>query len=170
MRGWLLLLPLLWSGFACAVEPVQIKSDSLLVEHARKHAEFKGHVWLKRDDFELRCDRLVVKYRERAGGELDHAEAYGNVSMQQGDQQGHSDEALYEQARGVLTLIGNAKVQDSSGMVRGEKIVHDINSGETVVLQGVKGERVRLFIEEEDDAKALEAEPSRAKPNREATQ
>ncbi len=149
MKGWLLFLcVVLLSGMANA-EPVQIRSESLLVEHGIKRAEFKGSVWLKRDDFELRCDRLVVEYHEKMGGELDHAEAYGNVSMQQGEKQGSSNEAVYEQNRGILTLIGSAKVEDTSGMVRGEKIVHNINTKKTVVLQGVRGKRARFFIEDE---------------------
>jgi len=138
------------SSSACFAEPVQIKSDSLVVEHQQSRAQFDRNVWLKRDDFELNCDRLVVHYRQTMGGEVEQAEAYGHVTMHQGEKHGSSREAIYQQDIGMLTLVGEAKVEGPDGLIQGEKVLHNINTKETTVLQGEGGSRARFVIEEDD--------------------
>jgi lipopolysaccharide export system protein LptA len=146
----LLILSASTQADAEPVQVVQITSDSLVVEHQKNLAQFDQHVWLKRGDFELRCDRLIVHYRQEMGGEVELAEAYGHVTMQQADKKGSSREARYQQAKAKLTLIGDAMVEGPEGLVQGEKILHDINTTHTTVLQGRDGERARFTIEEED--------------------
>lgn len=149
VRALVFLLVLFMASF-CYAAPVQIKSDSLVVEHQKSRAQFDRNVWLQREDFELRCDRLVVRYKQEMGGEIEQAEAYGHVTMQQGDKRGSSNEAIYQQAAGMLTLIGNAQVESPDGLIQGEKILHNINTRKTTVLQGEDGERARFVTEEED--------------------
>ncbi len=147
---WVLVLMLAGVSMAEA-GPLQVKSESLTVDHAKNRAQFFGAVHLTRDDFELRCDRLVAFYKNRAGGELERAEAYGHVSMLQGKKHGSSNKAEYHQIKGILILIGDAKVADPEGTIRGEKIIHNIQTTETKVQQGVAGERVHLTFEAEED-------------------
>jgi len=151
MIKWTLsILFMMISSSVCFGEPVEIKSDSLVVEHQQSRAQFDRNVWLKRDDFELNCDRLVVRYRQEMGGEVEQAEAYGHVTMHQGDKHGSSQEAVYQQDIGMLTLIGEAKVESPDGLIQGEKVLHNINTKETTVLQGEGGSRARFVIEEDD--------------------
>lgn len=145
----LLLVLLLTSGIANAGEAVQIASQKLVVDHPNNRAEFAGQVMLKRSDFLLRCDRLVAHYREKAGGELMKAEAFGNIRMEHGDKRGKADEAVYQQYGGTLTLIGNAEMVEPGRTVRGEKIVHHLESARTEIVQGEEGGRVRLSIDSE---------------------
>jgi len=142
-----LLLPLLllWVQAAYA-GPVEISSTSLIVKHARSQAEFKGAVHLKRDDFDLRCDRLTAYYDPLGRGELQRAEAYGHVRMQQGGKRGSSQEALYNPTKGTVILIGAASVEDADGIIRGETIIHNLSGKGTAVLQG-EGGRVRMTLE-----------------------
>jgi lipopolysaccharide transport protein LptA len=141
----------LFSASLVEAGPLRITSETLVVNHAKNRAQFSGSVHLTRDNFELRCDRLVAFYSQKAGGELEQAEAYGNVSMRQGEKRGSSNEAIYKQSEGILILIGKAKVEDPEGMVRGEKIVHNIHTMETRVQQGAAGERVRLTFDVDGD-------------------
>jgi len=136
MIRWFWMIGFLLAG-ASPVEagPLQVVSESLSVEHTKKRIQFSGDVRLSRDDFELRCDRLVAFYKEHAGGELQQAEAYGNVSMQQGDKHGSSNEAVYKQSEGILILIGEAKVEDSEGTIQSDKIVHYIQTTEARLPQ-----------------------------------
>jgi lipopolysaccharide transport protein LptA len=152
MIRWLWMISAVLFG-ASLVEagPLRITSETLVVNHAKNRAQFSGSVHLTRDNFELRCDRLVAFYSQKAGGELEQAEAYGNVSMRQGEKRGSSNEAIYKQSEGILILIGKAKVEDPEGMVRGEKIVHNIHTMETRVQQGAAGERVRLTFDVDGD-------------------
>lgn len=142
----------LFSTAACAAESVRIESDSLAVTHQKKRADFRGNVHLTRGDFKLQCDRLVAYYKEQAGGELDHAEAFGHVKMSQGEKRGAGDTAIYLQKEGVLTLIGNAEMEEPGRVVRGEKIVHHLESTRTEVQQSEDGGRVRLSIDPDEEA------------------
>lgn len=141
----------LFSTAAHAADSVRIESDRLAVTHQENRADFRGSVHLTRGDFELRCDRLVAYYKERAGGELDHAEAFGHVKMSQGEKRGAGDQAIYRQREGVLTLIGNAVMEEPGRTVRGEKIVHHIESTRTEVQQSEQGGRVRLSIDPDEE-------------------
>lgn len=159
MIRWATIVALLFAltGLAEA-GPIQIESESLAVEHKKNRVEFKGAVRLTRDDFELRCDRLVAFYHQQAGGELERAEAYGHVTMQQGEKRGSSNEATYIQSEGILILIGDAKVEDPEGTIQAEKIQHNIQTLETKVQQGDTGGRVRLTFEADDESAVPEGE------------
>jgi len=160
MKLWLItaLLMASVSGFVSPVAagPTRIKSESLVIDHQKNRAEFRGAVRLQRDGFELQSDRLVVLYREQGNGELERAEAYGHVVMQQGDKHGVADRAIYNQKEAILILMGGASVEDASGMVRGEKLIHHLDSRKTVAEQGESGGRVRLRLDEEQVDKMVD--------------
>jgi len=131
---------------AWANDPVTIESEQMMVDHLHNQAEFKGGVHLIRGDFDLRCDRLLAYYQNN---ELQRAKAFGRVRMQQGPKRGASQQATYNKKENILTLIGKASVEDKDGVIRGEKIIHNIKTKHTQVMQG-KGKRVRMSIESED--------------------
>ncbi len=129
-----------------ASNAVTIESEQISVDHLHNQAEFKGGVHLIRGDFDLRCDRLLAYYQNN---ELQRAEAFGRVRMQQGKKRGASKQATYNKKDDILTLIGKASVEDKDGVIRGEKIIHNIKTANTKVMQG-NGERVRMSIDSED--------------------
>jgi len=131
---------------AWAEDSVEIESQQMSVDHLHGHAEFKGGVRLLRGDFELRCDRLLAYYHNN---ELQRAEAFGRVRMQQGIKHGASKRATFNRQNNILTLIGEASVEDKDGVIRGETITHNIKTKHTQVTQGSSG-RVRLSIESND--------------------
>jgi len=122
--------------------------------HKTSQAEFVHNVHLKRDEFELRCDKLIAYYKEN---QLDHAEAFGNVKLKQGEITGSSEKAILDQAKGTLTLIGNAILQQQGSRVQGETIIHFIDQEKTIV-QPKHGGRTRMVIESDDtDTKLIPA-------------
>ncbi len=139
---WLCLI----ANIAWADDAVTIESEQMVVDHSRSQAEFKGGVHLVRGDFDLRCDRLLAYYQNN---ELQRAEAFGRVRMQQGHKRGASKQATYNKKDDILTLIGKASVEDDDGVIRGEKIIHNIKTEHTQVIQG-NGGRVRMRIESDN--------------------
>jgi len=69
--------------------------------------------------------------------------------MQQGNKRGAAKHATYNKKDDLLILMGKASVEDSDGVIRGEKIIHNIKTESTQVMQG-EGGRVRMRIESED--------------------
>ncbi|MDQ6990753.1 MAG: lipopolysaccharide transport periplasmic protein LptA [Mariprofundaceae bacterium] len=143
MKLWITMICLIWSGAAWAEDAIQIESDHMHMSTQQNRATFTGSVLLTRNDFELRCDRLVVDYLNK---KIQHAVATGHVRMHQGAKHGVSDQAIFEQTTNQVTLIGHASVENEKGVLRGYKIIHDITQGDTEVLQE-PGKRVRLHIE-----------------------
>jgi len=139
---WLCLMV----NIAWADNAVTIESEQMTVDHLHNQAEFIGGVHLVRGDFDLRCDRLLAYYQNN---ELQRAEAFGRIRMQQGQKRGASKQAIYNKKDDILTLIGKASVEDKDGVIRGEKIIHNIKTEHTQVMQG-NGERVRMRIESEN--------------------
>lgn len=122
---------------------VEIESGKMVFSHKSSQAEFNRNVVLKRDEFELRCDKLIAYYKNN---KLDHAEAFGHIRIKQGEITGSSNKAVLNQVEGKLTLIGNAIMQQQGSRVQGETITHYINQEKTIV-QPKAGGRTRMVIE-----------------------
>ncbi len=148
----LMMVYFFMTGSVWAAGAVQIESEQMTVNHLKSQAEFKGGVHLIRDDFELRCDRLLAFYKNNT---LQRAKAFGRVRMKQGSKRGASEKATFNQATHMLTLIGKASVEDKNGVVRGEKIQHNLETKHTQVMKGAGG-RVKFTIEGDDTAGAVQ--------------
>jgi len=141
----------LFSGSALG-GPLQIESERLEIQHAKHQATFTGHVHLVRDDFELWSDKLVAYYQANSG-DIKLAKAFGRVRIRKQDKRGSSDKAILDNLKHVITLIGNAEMEQENGKVRGSTIVHSLDKGYTEVLQGRSG-RVKMRLESEADTLA----------------
>jgi len=130
---------------------VQIEAGAMTLYHKTSQVIFSKQVHLTRDDFELYCDRLVAYYTDK---DLDHADAFGHIRLRHGKAKGTADKAVLNQAKGILTLSGNAVLEQDGNRVEGEKIVHDMNKNQTVVLPG-KGGRTHMTIESNDSGNNL---------------
>ena len=151
------LLPALaWAG------AMQIESSKMIFYHKKNMAEFTGNVQVRRDGFSMNCDRMVVYYREGESGELDYVDAFGHVSMAQGEKKGFADKARLNQRENTLTLTGNAVLEQPGGRITGETITHHISSEQTEV-QPAKGGRTRMIIETGDKADSILPETGKAK-------
>ncbi|MDQ6982100.1 MAG: lipopolysaccharide transport periplasmic protein LptA [Mariprofundus sp.] len=126
-----------WAG------AVKIEAEKMTIYHKSNQVIFTQHVHLTREDFELYCDRLVAYYTDK---DLDRAEAFGHIRLRHGKVKGTSDNAVFNQRKGTLTLMGNAVLKQDGSHIEGDRIVHDMNSDQTVVTP-VKGGRTHMTIE-----------------------
>lgn len=148
MFGILLCAMLVALPGSARATTLTVQSDHLDIWENKQEALFTGSVHLVREDFELFCDSLRAFYRTgKEGGGIDHALATGHVRMIQGDKQGSSDSAVIDNRRQIVTLRGNAVMEQEGGRVAGETIVHDMAGKTTEVMQG-EGGRVSLRIDE----------------------
>ncbi len=132
----------LWAG------AVKIEAGKMTIYHKKNQVIFTQKVHLTRDDFELYCDRLVAYYTDK---DLDRAEAFGHIRLRNGKVKGTSDNAVFNQSKGTVTLTGNAVLEQDGSHVEGDRIVHDMNSDQTVVTPA-KGGRTHMTIESEGSA------------------
>jgi len=130
MRCVLLLSLLLLPTWACAAGATTIEAKRFELHHGKRMAIFSGNVHLVREDFELYCDRLVAWYRQDVG-HFDRAEASGHVRMRQGETVGEAEQAIFDQKKGEVVLLGNARITQAQGRVSGDKVVHNIERNTT---------------------------------------
>ncbi len=120
---------------AYAGEAVQITADHMRMDALQHQAHFSGGVHLTRGDFQLWSDQLLVLYQHQ---HIQKAIADGRVRMIQLKKTGMAEHAVFENSTRIVTLKGNASVENEQGVVRGETIIYHIDSQETIVSQGNK--------------------------------
>jgi lipopolysaccharide transport protein LptA len=139
---------ILWAG------TMQIEAGKMIFFHKENRVEFTSNVQVKRDDFIMNCDRLVVRYSEGENTQMEFADAFGHVTMTQGDKKGQADTARLDQKNNILTLKGNAVMEQPGGRIEGETIIHNMTSEKTEV-HPVKGGRTHMTIETSDKSNSL---------------
>ncbi|HEY5974353.1 MAG TPA: lipopolysaccharide transport periplasmic protein LptA [Geobacteraceae bacterium] len=125
-------------------QPIQIKSDQLLADNAKRSATFSGNVIARQGDLLIYADKLVVFYGENNGG-VTRAEVTGNVRIVQGDRQGRADHGIYDSAAGTIVLDGKPQVFQGNDIITGTVITYFLEEQKSVVTGG-PGNRVEAVI------------------------
>jgi lipopolysaccharide export system protein LptA len=139
-------------------EPIEINADRLVVEQNQQLATFSGNVDAVQGDMKLRADELRVFYAEadqqQAAGQsqsIRRIEAQGNVLLTRPDETAAGDAGVYDPVAGKLTLEGNVVLTQGRNVVRGTRMVSDLNTGVSTVSggpapPGKRGQRVRALF------------------------
>ncbi|RMH51997.1 MAG: hypothetical protein D6682_03025 [Zetaproteobacteria bacterium] len=141
---------LLTAGHARATT---IEAQQMVADRKLHRARFHGDVELISRQLHIRSDTLTAYYRDRLGGRLDRAEASGHVRLRREKMRGRADHATFDEGRQLLILSGNAELTEGGRLIRGGRIEHRLDSGESRVTEGEAGERVHLHID--DDRRPL---------------
>jgi lipopolysaccharide export system protein LptA len=130
-------------------QPVTIKAASLEVRDKQKYATFSGNVHVVQGDVEMRCKTLVVFYEDNAapagvamaqaapaqagalGGnsQIKRMEARGGVVVTQKDQIATGDRGDFDMRSNTATLTGKVVVTKGQDVLRGEKLVVNLDTG-----------------------------------------
>lgn len=150
--------------------PVNIESDTLRVDDAKKTAIYEGNVVLTQGTLLMTADRLDVRQDDKG---FTSSEAQGlnkpvffRQKQEAKDQyiEGVASRIEYDAANDVVKLVGNARVRRGDEEVRGNLIVYDAKT-ETYRAVGTTKEngsgRVRAVIKpkQKDASGKAEAKP-----------
>lgn len=131
--------------------PIEISADKLEVSKDENSAVFQGNVAATQGDMSLTADRLNVLYRE--DGENDSAEspfkridARGNVAIKSPSETGYGDWAVYDVDAKIITVGGNVKLVRGDNIISGNRLVLDLNTGQSKIEGGGNGGRVRAVL------------------------
>jgi lipopolysaccharide export system protein LptA len=143
-------------------KPVQIKAQTFEVRDKENIAVFTGNVHVVQGDTTIRCRSLIVSYLSSsspagtprpaqpgpaANSQISKLEAIGNVVVIQKDQTATGDNGVYDMRTKIVTLTGNVVVKQGANVMRGDKMVVDLNSGVSRVESG-KSRPVEMLIEQ----------------------
>ena len=129
-------------------EPINIQADSLEVVDDKKIAVFDGSVKVTQGRFEMVSKRLKVTYSGDLGGTkkseqargIRYIDATGKVIIKTPDEQSAtSDWAKFDVAARIVTIGGNVVLSQGSNVMKGDKLVIDLNTGRSKFHSGVNG-------------------------------
>lgn len=126
-------------------EPVKIQAASLEVRDKDRMATFTGDVHVVQGDTEMRCKALVVFYDEDpaakgskssdkssdAGKQIRRIEAKGGVTVTQKEQNASGDSGIFDMRANTVTLIGNVIVTRGTDVIRGQRLLVNLETGVT---------------------------------------
>lgn len=141
-------------------QPVQIEAATLEVRDKDQVATFSGDVRVQQGDTGMRCKSLVVFY-ERDGKDGKEAskgktliadtpgpggqqkirrlEARGGVVVTQKDQTASGDLGVFDMKTNTVTLVGNVVMTQGKNVLRGDRLVVNLDSGISRVESGKNG-------------------------------
>ncbi len=156
-------------------QPVKISADRLEVRDKDQRATFSGSVRVVQGDTTMRCKSLVVFYEnskaakakgpktdigERGQQSIRRLEAKGGVVVTHQDQTATGDNGFFDMKANTVTLVGNVVIARERDVLRGQRLVVDLNTGVSRVDAGKGGQgRVEALIQ----PNAKEAKDGKAK-------
>jgi lipopolysaccharide export system protein LptA len=153
MRYILALLVLfLFANLASAQQfnkKVEIDSDELQYFTEANKAVFKGNVIASQGDMKLYSNECVVLFEKKGEkseqNSVKSIELTGKVKIITPKEHIESDKGFYDTGKGTITLIGNVKLFQDKNTLYGDKLVHNVNTGESVITSSGKS-RVKAVI------------------------
>lgn len=123
-------------------KPVQIESDRMLIDDARKESVFEGNVVLTQGTMQLRGDRVVV--RQDAEG-FQYGTAYGKPASFRQKREGYdeyiegfADRLEYDGRKDTLQMFALARITKGTDEVRGDYISYNAKTEFFQVVGGGK--------------------------------
>ena len=110
-----------------------------------KYVLFKGSVIAKQEDLFIFAD-IIEAYMNEETNEIEKAIARGNVKIVKQDRTATCLEAIFENAKGEITLKGNVVVYQGKDKLSGDVIVYYVNT-DRVVVQADKDNRARITVQ-----------------------
>jgi len=124
-------------------QPILGEADTMTYE--KDVVIYSGNVKITRANEILTADKVVIHLDENRKAKL--AEAEGKVFYQDGKRIARADKVYYDFKKGVIKLIGNAKVEEGPNFIEADEIIY-YKAEDRAVATG-KDKKVRTFYIEE---------------------
>lgn len=140
--------------------PIEITAERGELDDVKRMAKYMGKVDIIQGEARLRAEAVTIHYRARedesasgglggAIGGLEKIIAERNVYYITTKEKVKADNGVYNAETGDITLTGNVKVTNADGVIVGETLVIQVETGR-YVMDGGEG-RVRTVIENTND-------------------
>lgn len=131
-------------------EPIQFEAESLEVREQDRLAIFSGNVVVRQNQTVLKTAKLTVFYEgqaatpaEQTAQQVRRLEAVGDVLVTSGNQTASGNKAIFDTKAKTIEVSGNVVLAQGDNVIRGPRLVIDINSGQA----RMEGGRVQMLIE-----------------------
>jgi lipopolysaccharide export system protein LptA len=114
--------------------PVDVEADRIEVQDRADRAIFAGNVRVQQAELTLNAARVTVAYdRSGAGTQIDRVDAAGGVTVRSPSETARGQFAVYDLNRRLITMTGGVVLEQGSNVVRGGRLVINLDSGRAVV-------------------------------------
>jgi lipopolysaccharide export system protein LptA len=143
---------------ASSKEPVSIDAGKLDYFDRESKLIYSGSVVAKQGESTLRASVLTIfltKDKKPAsegtpaepagpsGSSIRRMEAQGPVTVISKDEVGTGDNGSYDKAENKITLSGNVTLTQATNVIKGDRLVYDMTTGQAQVYSGQTAGRVR---------------------------
>lgn len=115
--------------------PVDVAADRIEVLDRSNRAIFSGSVQVRQGNLALDAGRITVSYSGSVTGgpQVNRLDASGGVFVRSPSETARGQFGVYDLNRRMITLIGGVELNQGGNVIRGGRLVIDLNSGRAVV-------------------------------------
>jgi lipopolysaccharide export system protein LptA len=119
--------------------PVDISADRGEAQDRADRVVFAGNVIVKQEEMTLRTARLTVAYTNNNGIDINRIDASGGVTVVSPSETASGDFGVYDLDKGLITLVGNVRLERNGSFLNGGRLTIDLDSGRAVMDGGLRG-------------------------------
>ena len=131
--------------------PIEIVADSLTVKQTQSLAFFSGNVIATQGDYKLKSDKMTIHYKNSGteqnapdaanlgSNEISKINVDGNVLLTTPLESAKGNKGEFDIEKGIITLTGNVVFIKGDNLIKGNNLVHDLQSGDTEIRNVAKG-------------------------------
>ena len=119
--------------------PVDIAADRAEAQDRADRAIFAGNVVVRQGDLTLRTARLTLAYADVDGIDINRIDASGGVTVTSPSETARGDFAVYDLNSGLITMVGNVRLERGGSYLNGGRLTIDLDSGRAVMDGGLRG-------------------------------
>lgn len=113
--------------------PVDFAADRIELQDRADRVTLGGSVVIKQADLTLNAARVTIAYTNNSGVDVNRIDASGGVTVRRGAETARGDVGIYDLDSRIITLVGNVQLNQNSNVLRGGRLVVDLDSGRAVV-------------------------------------
>lgn len=119
--------------------PIDLSADRAEAQDRADRAIFAGNVVVKQGELTLRTARLTLAYASQNGIDINRIDASGGVTVVSPSETAKGDFGVYDLEDGLITLVGNVRLERGGSFLSGGRLTIDLNTGRAVMDGGVRG-------------------------------
>ena len=119
--------------------PIQVDADRAEAQDRADRAIFAGNVVVTQDSLTLRTARLTIAYQSAGGIDINRIDASGGVTVTSPSETARGNFATYDLDSGLITMVGDVRLERSGSSLSGGRLVIDLNTGRATMDGGLRG-------------------------------
>lgn len=131
--------------------PIDFAADRIEVREQQKEALFSGNVEVEQATLDLTANTVRVLYSDADGLSVSQLVADGSVTVTTPAESASASRAIYDVPRSLITLLGNVRLDRGGDTLSGERLVIDLNSGQSSIAAGANGRVTGRFTPAQTD-------------------